>query len=77
MEETRTEGQKLLLSTILSSIKVKAHVVTVDERETGLRGLLNFGHSIGHAYEAQLAPRLLHGECIAIGMMREAELSRL
>jgi 3-dehydroquinate dehydratase type I len=65
----------LLLDVIAASVRVKAHVVTTDERETGLRGLLNYGHSIGHAIEAILAPQVLHGECISIGMMQEAELS--
>lgn len=61
---------------VLESIKVKAEVVTLDEREGGLRNLLNFGHSIGHAYEAILTPQALHGECVAIGSIKEAELSR-
>jgi 3-dehydroquinate dehydratase type I len=73
--DTRTEGQCLLLDVILASARVKAHVVTIDERETGIRGLLNYGHSIGHAIEAILAPQVLHGECVAIGMIQEAELS--
>ena len=61
---------------MLGSIKVKAHVVSADEREGGLRNLLNFGHSIGHAYEAILFPQVLHGECVSIGMIKEAELAR-
>lgn len=61
---------------VLESIKVKAHVVSSDERESSLRNLLNFGHSIGHAYEAILTPQALHGECVSIGMIKEAELSR-
>lgn len=61
---------------VLESIKVKAEVVTLDEREGSLRNLLNFGHSIGHAYEAILTPQILHGECVAIGSIKEAELSR-
>ncbi|AMD18942.1 HBR041Wp [Eremothecium sinecaudum] len=61
---------------VLESIKVKAHVVSSDERESGLRNLLNFGHTIGHAYEAILTPNALHGECVSIGMVKEAELSR-
>lgn len=61
---------------VLESIKVKAHVVSSDEREAGLRNLLNFGHTIGHAYEAILTPQALHGECVSIGMIKEAELSR-
>lgn len=61
---------------VLESIKVKAEVVTLDEREGGLRNLLNWGHSIGHAYEAILTPQALHGECVAVGSIKEAELSR-
>ncbi|EPX73209.1 pentafunctional aromatic polypeptide Aro1 [Schizosaccharomyces octosporus yFS286] len=66
----------LLQKIILSSIRTKCEVVTLDEREGGLRNLLNFGHSIGHAYEAILYPQILHGECVAIGMMKEVELAR-
>ncbi|KAK6355411.1 3-dehydroquinate dehydratase (3-dehydroquinase) [Orbilia brochopaga] len=65
-----------LMDIVVGSAKVKAHVVSADEREGGLRNLLNFGHSIGHAFEAILTPQLLHGECVAIGMVREAELAR-
>ncbi|PWW79178.1 Pentafunctional AroM protein [Tuber magnatum] len=71
---------------ILETVKAKsteskaqignAHVVSADEREGGLRNLLNFGHSIGHAIEAILFPQMLHGECVAIGMIKEAELAR-
>lgn len=50
--------------------------MSADEREGGLRNLLNFGHSIGHAIEAILAPQVLHGECVSIGMVKEAELAR-
>lgn len=56
----------------MDSVKVKAHVVTVDERESGLRGLLNFGHTIGHAIEAELQPDLLHGEVIGIFKFRRS-----
>ncbi len=61
----------------MGSISVKAHIVTNDERETtGLRNLVNFGHTIGHAIEAVLTPSMLHGECISVGMILEAEVSR-
>lgn len=66
----------LLLKVILGSAQVKAHVVTVDEKEGGLRGLLNFGHTVGHAIEAMVFPDLLHGECVSLGMVLEAEISR-
>ena len=68
--------ESILQRVIMASIKFKAHVVTADEREGGLRNLLNFGHSIGHAIEAILTPQLLHGECVAIGMVKEVELAR-
>jgi pentafunctional AROM polypeptide len=64
------------LSVVTGSIYVKAHVVTIDERETGLRNLVNFGHTIGHAIEAILFPKILHGECVSIGMVLEAEVAR-
>ena len=73
---TRTELQQLLLKVIQGSIAVKSHIVTVDEKETGLRNLVNFGHTIGHALEAVLTPDILHGECVAIGMVLEAEVAR-
>ncbi|PWN28555.1 Shikimate dehydrogenase [Jaminaea rosea] len=72
----RTIAQDLLLDVIRGSVGVKSHIVTIDEKETGLRNLVNFGHSIGHAIEAVLTPEILHGECISIGMILEAELSR-
>ncbi|KAK9369894.1 EPSP synthase-domain-containing protein [Lipomyces kononenkoae] len=68
--------QEMLHALVIGSIRVKAYVVSADEREGGLRNLLNFGHSIGHAYEAILTPQVLHGECVAIGMVKEAELAR-
>ena len=61
---------------VVGSISVKAHIVTIDERETGLRNLVNFGHTIGHAIEAVLTPTILHGECVSVGMILEAEISR-
>ena len=66
----------ILKRIVLGSARVKAQVVSADEKEGGLRNLLNFGHSIGHAFEAILAPQILHGECVAIGMVKEAELAR-
>ncbi|EKM53058.1 uncharacterized protein PHACADRAFT_210784 [Phanerochaete carnosa HHB-10118-sp] len=75
-QATRSAAQDLLLSVIVGSISVKAHIVTIDERETGLRNLVNFGHTIGHAIEAVLTPTILHGECVSVGMILEAEVAR-
>ena len=52
------------------SLRIKADVVEKDERESGLRRVLNFGHTIGHAIESEsLDGSLYHGECVAIGMI--------
>src|SRR5690606_22805019 len=56
------------------SVEIKARVVEADERESGLRKTLNFGHTIGHAVEALSNFELLHGEAIAIGMVAEAAI---
>jgi len=73
---SRSQAQKLLLEVIADSVGVKSEVVTKDEKETGLRNLVNFGHTIGHAIEAILTPAILHGECVSIGMILEAEVAR-
>lgn len=52
---------------ILRSLQIKKEVVQKDVREAGLRRILNFGHTIGHGIES--ASGLLHGECVAIGML--------
>ncbi|OAD74276.1 hypothetical protein PHYBLDRAFT_133279, partial [Phycomyces blakesleeanus NRRL 1555(-)] len=76
MEASLHTTQKLL-EVILASARFKADVVTEDEREGGLRGLLNFGHTIGHAFEKILSPDWLHGECVSVGLVAEAEVSHL
>jgi 3-dehydroquinate synthase len=54
---------------IADAVRIKAEVVTADEREGGLRRILNFGHTFGHALEAETKDeRLLHGEAVAWGM---------
>jgi 3-dehydroquinate synthase len=62
---------------VASSVAMKAEVVGIDERESGLRMILNFGHTLGHAVEAVTAyKKLLHGEAIAWGMLAALNLSR-
>jgi 3-dehydroquinate synthetase len=58
---------------IWRNVSLKAAVVTADERETGIRAYLNFGHTLGHAIEAA-DYQLFHGEAVAIGMRAEARL---
>jgi 3-dehydroquinate synthase len=59
------------------SIRVKADVVSADEKESGLRRILNFGHTIGHALEAATDySHFLHGEAVAWGMIAAAAIAR-
>ena len=61
---------------IKRSCEIKAQVVGVDEREAGLRAILNFGHTFGHAIEAGLGyGEWLHGEAVGCGMVMAADLS--
>ncbi|SOD94684.1 3-dehydroquinate synthase [Caenispirillum bisanense] len=62
---------------ILTSCAAKARVVQADEREGGVRALLNLGHTFGHALEAECGygETLLHGEAVAVGMLMAFELS--
>jgi len=66
-----------LLHAVRRSCEIKADVVATDEREAGLRAILNYGHTIGHALEALgRYERLKHGEAVAMGMEVAALLSR-
>ena len=68
---------EVLTRVIADSVRIKAHVVEQDERETGLRMILNFGHTVGHAIEALTHYRgLLHGEAVGWGMRVAIEASR-
>jgi 3-dehydroquinate synthetase len=76
----RGRTSPLLRAIIARNVAIKASVVGADERESGLRAILNFGHTIGHAVEAA-GYELLHGEAIAVGlhgaMCLGAELGRV
>ena len=67
---------KALARVITDSIRVKAQVVSADEKESGLRRILNFGHTIGHALEAATNyTHFLHGEAVAWGMSAAAAIA--
>ena len=76
VDDILAKDTKWLQSIVEGSAGIKAEVVTKDEKEGGLRTLLNVGHSIGHAVEAFLQPEMLHGEAVSIGTVKEAHLSR-
>lgn len=62
---------------ITEAVRIKAEVVSADEKEGDLRRILNFGHTIGHALEAETNySRLLHGEAVAFGMRAATHLAR-
>jgi len=63
------------LDAVARSVEIKCSVVKADAQEHGLRKTLNFGHTIGHAIEHVSGYALLHGECVAIGMVLEARLA--
>ncbi len=81
MEKNRDDILKLsephIKYIIKRSCDIKAQVVSIDEKESGLRAILNYGHTVGHAVETETGyRRFLHGEAIAIGMNLEAMLSQ-
>lgn len=52
-----------------TNCRIKGEIVAKDERESGLRAILNFGHTIGHAVESTSDFRLMHGECVSLGII--------
>jgi 3-dehydroquinate synthase len=71
------EDAKLLAPLVARSIELKADVVERDERESGDRMLLNYGHTVGHALEAGAGyGTLLHGEAVAVGMHAAARIAQ-
>jgi 3-dehydroquinate synthase len=64
-----------LTQIIMKSCRVKKGIVEMDERENGLRRILNFGHTIGHAVEAESNYSVSHGEAVSIGMIGALTLS--
>jgi 3-dehydroquinate synthase len=68
--------EEVIAYLVKRSCEIKAEVVSKDERESGLRAILNYGHTIGHAIEAGTGySEYLHGEAVAIGMCAAARLS--
>jgi 5-deoxy-5-amino-3-dehydroquinate synthase len=61
---------------IARCIEIKAEIVAVDERESGRRALLNYGHTLAHALEAETNYALAHGEAVAVGLIYAAHLAR-
>jgi 3-dehydroquinate synthase len=75
-DEIKSRKTAALEHLVYQSVFNKAEIVAEDEKEAGIRALLNFGHSFGHALEAETRySKFLHGEAVAIGMVTAARLS--
>lgn len=78
MQQLLKRNVESLVTAIHRCCEIKAQVVAEDERETGRRALLNFGHTFGHAIENSLGyGEWLHGEAVAVGMLMAAKLGGL
>ncbi len=76
--EIQSKNGKILEEIIFESIKTKSKIVTKDEKENGVRAILNFGHTFGHAIEAEgKYKKILHGEAVAKGMLVASKISCL
>jgi 3-dehydroquinate synthase len=76
IDKARERHPEVLEDMVLETARIKAEIVAKDEKEEGLRGILNFGHTVGHAVEAVSGFGLKHGQAVAIGMMAAAKISR-
>lgn len=76
--EVLSMDREIVDQLISAAVRIKAEVVSADEREGDLRRILNFGHTVGHAIEAETAyVQFLHGEAIAWGMLAATRLAEL
>ena len=76
LDDVLALDKELITDVVARNIRIKAEIVSADERETGgVRELLNFGHTLGHAFEAAADySGLLHGEAVSVGMLAAAEI---
>ena len=77
-QKISSRDHKIIEEVIFLSLQTKAKIVTKDERENGIRAILNFGHTFGHAIEAHgKYKKILHGEAVAKGMKIASRISYL
>ncbi len=76
LTDARTGDKGALQTLILHSVRAIAAVVAEDEKESGLRAILNYGHTVAHGLETAAGYDLPHGEAVAAGMLAAAHLSR-
>ncbi len=75
MERIKSLDEEALEEVVFQSVKIKAGVVEKDELDTGLRNILNYGHTVGHAIESVLDFNVGHGRAVAVGMLAAARIS--
>ena len=75
MESVKKKDPALLLKLVESCCRIKKSIVEIDEKEQGLRRILNFGHTLGHAIEAQSEYAVAHGEGVALGIIAAVRIS--
>ena len=66
-----------LTKAIAEAVRLKAKIVKADEFESGVRAVLNYGHTVGHAIEAGESFKMLHGQAVALGMIAEAQWAEM
>jgi len=75
LDRVRSFDKVMLEDIIVRSAAIKARIVEKDEKDTGLRNILNFGHTVGHALESASDYRMKHGQAVGIGMVTAAVIS--
>ena len=75
LDKIKSFDDKVLETIVSRSAEIKAGVVEKDELDLGLRNILNYGHTVGHAIESVSELKTWHGEAVAIGMIAEARIS--
>ncbi|MCJ7743035.1 MAG: 3-dehydroquinate synthase [Dehalococcoidales bacterium] len=75
LDKIKSLDDQVLERVVSRSAKIKAGVVEKDELDLGLRNILNYGHTVGHAIESVSELKVWHGEAVAIGMLAEARIS--
>ena len=75
LDRIKSLDESALEETVFQTARIKAEVVAKDERDMGLRNILNYGHTIGHAIETISDFKVEHGKAIAIGMLAAARIS--
>ena len=75
-DKIKSLNSETLIEMAKRNCTIKAQVVETDEKESGLRAILNFGHTIGHAVESAMNFNMTHGECVGIGMVGASYIAK-